>query len=225
MLLAWGKADVKLIISQCESSGAAMMWSCVPRSCHLTREVNQILPVISNKLEHIQNFSQHNLNFESRTSVVEAYRNGDERSAKLLFLRIRDDIGLVNSTLFDLASLEDDYRSEFQDRGQANIVKFLLAHENFNINERNLDGKTLLLKACFHGSSVVAEQLLAPRIPISQQQTKAKKRDSCTRVWGGHGGVVTQLLKRDDIDVNAKDNSGEMGLINACHKGSRDIVE
>ncbi|KAI5793544.1 ankyrin repeat-containing domain protein [Pyronema domesticum] len=165
--------------------------------------------------------SQSGVNVEAKpqywrqTALMEAYRNGDERSAEILS-RIRDDIRLVKLTLFDLACIKDDWRSESQARVQEDIAKFLLAHETFNVNESDLEGKTLLLMACFWDYFAVAKQLLACEDTDDNAKDKDGKTGLTYACMGGHRKVIAELLERDDIDVNTKDNTGITALMYLC---------
>eukprot|EP00966_Prymnesium_polylepis_P057453 1330469-Prymnesium_polylepis.1 len=93
--------------------------------------------------------------------------------------------------------------------GNTDIVSMLLATEKVDINAKNVDGETALMRASERGSTGVTAKLLEARADVDAQDASGRTALMRASVTSG----VTLKLLAAGTDANITDNHGATALI------------
>jgi hypothetical protein len=94
--------------------------------------------------------------------------------------------------------------------------------EHMLLDERDDEGRTLLMGAAYHNDKAVIEYLLE-----NGRDVNAKDSDGSTALMyaglGGHKEIV-ELLTDRGVDVNVKDEDGKTALMLAAYNAHKEIA-
>jgi len=114
---------------------------------------------------------------------------------------------------------------EVDSGGDVNVLRYLLSQANIDVNSKNEDGSTLLHTACGKINSLPLD-IFKLLIESKGYDLSLPNFDDITPLLaalgqfnpneGGDIAVLTYLFDQKDVDVNAKNQSGETLLHTAC---------
>ena len=122
-------------------------------------------------------------------------------------------------------SLSNEVLKWVWEKRKKNFTKQLLGLDNFDVNSKDSDGKTLLWWAVQNERNGVTK-LLLKRNDIN---VNSKDNNGRTVLWWAveneRGAIIKILLGRDDIDVNPEDNDGWTLLSWAEHTDHANFID
>lgn len=202
LLLAYGGVDIN---AKDVRGGTALIWA----SCNDQEAVVELL-VARDEID--MNSTDH----DGDTALSNAAGCGHDAIVKLLLTNEGIDVNARNrdgattliiacqGTLVDVNTSEEEGETELIEESgcwREAIVKLLLSCKEIDVNARNRDGETALMKACAR-THVNTNNDLDPVL------VNASGR--------GHEAIVKMLLAYEGIDVNASNQEGNTALLKAC---------
>ena len=125
----------------------------------------------------------------------------------------------------DLIQMLENYERGVDRRGLNGDAIQNTQQASVDINAKDKDGNTALIRACADGKLNEVEQLLQnPDIDVNIQ---GKYRESALYIaaFNGHTDVVEKLIQHPDINMNLQNNDGKTALISAAANGHYETVE
>ena len=97
-----------------------------------------------------------------------------------------------------------------------------LIEKNADINAKDRDGETALMRACEQGHDTVVKQLIEKNADINATRDNGKTA-LMYACYHGHSEIVTQLIEKN-ADINAKDGYGETAYDYAVDRGHASLA-
>ncbi|PGH10512.1 hypothetical protein AJ79_05440 [Helicocarpus griseus UAMH5409] len=149
-------------------------------------------------------------------ALHQAASRGKGVSVIRMLLEDRDDIDVNHRSIMGQSAL---IAAAFQ--GQSDIVKYLLSKRETDVNLADRRGRTALSYAAHSGRERVVELLLAYEkiLPDKADLAGLTPLALALAVRRNHTGVVSMLMERDGVDVNAANKQGTTPLSYAREHG------
>ncbi len=111
------------------------------------------------------------------------------------------------------------------ERGNLEIVKFLLKKSDVKLDQKRFDGATALILASQNGHAKVVEALLAKDPNLASEQTKEGLTSLHLASQQGHLEVVKILVEKDPNLTSKKTQKGDTPLHLASQRGHSEIIK
>ena len=151
---------------------------------------------------------------ENLTPLHLASQGGHLKAVKKLFKAITKPNAANLATALHLSA----------EKGHVEVVKQLLSFEGINVNERDEEGRTPLLRAAEAGHFDVVELLLANPKVTRDPRAAAGRTLLSYMAEKANADQVRLLLENTDIEIEAKDKQERTPLSYAAGTGNLDVV-
>ncbi len=103
------------------------------------------------------------------------------------------------------------------------VLKFILNHENLNINQKNINGDTALIKAVLQENEELVHMLINRGADINIQNNTGNS-PLIIAVDNGYTSI-SQILLQHGVDINMQNRDGDTALIKAVTHGYKELVD